>query len=269
MSTPFTDRLRVRAYECDSFGHVNNATYIQYLQQATFDAIGVLSCADALPKPRTLSIEYHTPARYGDVLDIATWVLGADVERVRCGYKITRRWNVAPIVSAQIEWESLTPITLQEMRNEAPLKPFTLPRDNGARPYRWRHSVRRHEPGMTNQVELGTYFNWIEEAFFHAVRVAGWTLERLRAENFLSLQFRHDAEFFDEAQYPDDIEIVSRLIEVRRVRGTWIHEVYRAADHALLLRDYSTGAFVDWQGNLRTPPPGLMDKIIQTGSRDA
>ena len=35
MGKVFHYRLRVRAYECDPLGHVNNAVYIRHLQQAT------------------------------------------------------------------------------------------------------------------------------------------------------------------------------------------------------------------------------------------
>jgi hypothetical protein len=41
MSAIFAERVRVRAYECDSLGHLNNAVYIQYLLQTTLDAAGV------------------------------------------------------------------------------------------------------------------------------------------------------------------------------------------------------------------------------------
>lgn len=38
--TDFSSRLRVRAYEYDSLGHVNNSVYLQYLQHATQEALG-------------------------------------------------------------------------------------------------------------------------------------------------------------------------------------------------------------------------------------
>ncbi len=85
----------------------------------------------------------------------------------------------------------------------------------------------------------------------------------MRAENFVSLQYRHDAEFFDAAVNGDEIEIVSRLIEIRRVRGTWLHEVYRAATNALIMRDYSTGAFLDREGNIRAGPMEVLEALTR------
>lgn len=76
----FTDELRVRTYECDSLGHVNNAVYVQWLQQLTLDAAKAarLSEPSAVWWPQALAIEYHAPARDGDLLTLATWVLASD-----------------------------------------------------------------------------------------------------------------------------------------------------------------------------------------------
>ncbi len=38
MPQTHTSTFRVRFYECDAFGHVNNATYLRYMQEAAFDA---------------------------------------------------------------------------------------------------------------------------------------------------------------------------------------------------------------------------------------
>ncbi len=262
----FTDHVQVREYECDAYGHLNNAVYLQYLQQVTLDAMGVVNAGEAFWNVRRLAVEYQAPARYGDVLQIATWVSEADASHVARGYHITSGAGRVPSVRAQIEWDyrdraarSVRPVPEEQRAGltvEAPasLKPFTVPRDNGARPFRWRHTVPFYELDLTNRVGLAVYFQWLEAAFFNATESAGWTVERMRAENFVSLQYRHDAEFFDAAVNGDKIEIVSRLIEIRRMRGMWLHEVYRAATNTLIMRDYSTGAFLDWEGNVRAGP---------------
>jgi acyl-CoA thioesterase FadM len=85
----------------------------------------------------------------------------------------------------------------------------------------------------------------------------------MRANDFITLQYRHDAEFFEPAQEGDEIEVISRLIEARRVRGTWVHEIRRAGTDTLLMRDYSTGAFLDWSGRVRAAPAGMMEALIQ------
>ncbi|MDX1933359.1 MAG: thioesterase family protein [Capsulimonadales bacterium] len=70
---PLVARVRVRTYELDSFGHVNNAVYLQYLEEARseylrqmglsfrdFSVHGVqIVIAEA-------TIRYLSPLRYGD-----------------------------------------------------------------------------------------------------------------------------------------------------------------------------------------------------------
>ena len=105
MGKVFHYRLRGRADECDSLGHMNNAVYIRHLQQATLDALGAMDADYASWNVRTLAVEYHAPARYGDKLDIVTWVIETDASHIVCGYKVGRSADVAPVASAQIEWD--------------------------------------------------------------------------------------------------------------------------------------------------------------------
>lgn len=269
MSSVYTARHRVLAHECDSFGHVNNAAYIRHLEQATLDALGVASLDGALPQPRWLTIEYHAPARYGDEMDVAARVMAVRGAAATWAYRVTRATDGAVAVAAQVAWDGpkgAAPVPRPDGHPDvgslpAPLKPFSPPRDNGARPFRWRQTVRLYELSASGNVGMAAYFNWLEEATFRAARVAGWPLERMKAHNFIAFQYRHDAEFFQSIGYPDEVDIVSRLVDVRRIRGTWIHEVFRAADGGLLMRDYSTGASLRWDGKLRPVPAEMMEAL--------
>ncbi|HEX7975580.1 MAG TPA: thioesterase family protein [Anaerolineales bacterium] len=271
----FTGLIRVRAYECDAFGHLNNAVYLQYLQQVTLDALGSDSGDGGFWDARGLSIEYRTPAIYGDELQVAAWVIAVTELVLLFGYRIMRLADHAPVAQAEIEWSYRDPTTHALCRlprnplatpvftSTAPLKPFVSPQDNGSKPFHWQHAVRFYELDATKRVGLAVYFQWIQAAFFHATGSVGWTLEKMRDENFVSLQYRHDAEFFGSAKNGDEIEIASRLIEIRRVRGVWLHEIYRAATKELLLRDFSTGAFLDWKGNIRSGPMEILGVLTR------
>ncbi len=276
-----TDHVRVRDYECDAHGHLSNTIYFQYLQQVTLDAMGVVNDGDAFWNVRRLAMEYQAPARYGDVLQIMTWASDADESRVVRNYHVTSGTGRVPIVRAQFEWDyrdyatrSVRPVpeeqrTGQTVEAPAPLKPFTPPGDNGARPFRWLHTVPRYELDSTNRVGLAVYFQWLEAAFFDATGSAGWTIKKMCTENFVPVQYRHDAEFFDAALDGDEIEIASRLIEIERVRGTWLHEVYRTATNTLIMRDYSTGAFLDWDGNIRAGPREILEALTRSESAES
>ncbi len=123
--------------------------------------------------------------------------------------------------------------------------------------------MRLYELDVTSRVGTAVYFDWLQEATFWAANVVGWPLERMKDEDFITLQYRHDAEFFEVATQGDEIEIVSRLISVKPIRGTWVHEVFRPVTKTLLMRDYSTGAFLDWKGKIKPAPTVMMEALVR------
>jgi acyl-CoA thioester hydrolase len=73
--------LKVRHYEMDALGHVNNAVYLNYLEQAAVEhaaALGFtferLRALGGLFIARRHEIEYLRPATAGDVVQVATWL---------------------------------------------------------------------------------------------------------------------------------------------------------------------------------------------------
>src|ERR687885_301189 len=93
----YSRRFRVRHYELDSFGHVNNAVYVNYMQEAAIEASDDAGFGAAWYSERgtnwvirKLSIRYLLPARYRDELQVRTWI--SEVRRATCTreYLITR-----------------------------------------------------------------------------------------------------------------------------------------------------------------------------------
>jgi acyl-CoA thioester hydrolase len=70
----------VRTYECDSYGHVNNAVYLHYLEQARyeflktigFDYNAVLKAGYGIYIAR-VEIDYKMPAFNEDLLVVFSW----------------------------------------------------------------------------------------------------------------------------------------------------------------------------------------------------
>jgi acyl-CoA thioester hydrolase len=84
MQTIFSHRLDVRFRDCDALGHVNNAVYLTYLEQARFAHWRALWGATPESRPSgapgvilaRAEIDYRMPARYGDVLEIRMGLAG-------------------------------------------------------------------------------------------------------------------------------------------------------------------------------------------------
>ena len=86
MTVIFTHRIEVRFRDCDPMGHVNNAVYLTYLEQARFSHWRALWGFRKRPQPTGIpgretdpppgvilaraEIDYRVPARDGDVLEV-------------------------------------------------------------------------------------------------------------------------------------------------------------------------------------------------------
>jgi acyl-CoA thioester hydrolase len=93
----FAAYFKVRHYEADTLGHVNNAAYLHYLEQAAIEhssAVGYTS-----EKYRELGgafivrrheIDYLLPAAPGDVLQVVTWPIELGNVRATRGYEVYR-----------------------------------------------------------------------------------------------------------------------------------------------------------------------------------
>ena len=161
MKADYTAHLRVRSYECDSLGHVNNSIYLQYLQQITHEAQGQSPNPKGFWDVRALSIEYLAPAVDRDELEVETWVVERHAMGIARGYRIKRVSDSAPVVAARLDWVFRDPggaaLPVPEVGSPqgnlpSPLKPFFPPGDNSSTAFRWRHRVRRYELDASNRV---------------------------------------------------------------------------------------------------------------------
>ena len=279
----YTRSFRVRAYECDLLGHLNNAVYHHFVEETSGEAWGAANDGPDWYRSRDeawaiqqVSIGYLHPAVAGDTLDVVTWVSEWGECHARREYEI-RRWpHREEIARASARWLHVDRVTGQPSPvppelvaalgadGRVALEPHRLPAQGlAAASYRWRHQVKRYELDSTGRVNGAIYLSWIEEAKFRAAEEAGWPLERMRAERFLTVQVRHDTEYLRPALYGDEVEVVSRLHDLRHVRGTWLHEVYRVGSGELLARDYSTGAFLDPEGRLVRAPRAMLKAVLR------
>lgn len=92
-----TARIRVRTYELDSFGHVNNAVYLQYFEQARDEYLRLMGLSfDDFARTQTqfviteARVRYIQSARYGDELLITGEISELGPASSLFTYKVTR-----------------------------------------------------------------------------------------------------------------------------------------------------------------------------------
>ncbi|HEX8140976.1 MAG TPA: thioesterase family protein [Pyrinomonadaceae bacterium] len=281
----YSRRFRVRHYELDSFGHLNNAVYVNYMQEAAIEA-----SADAGFGPswylerntgwviRQLSIRYYLPCVYGDELEVKTWISEARRVSTTREYLITRTGDQARAARARVNWIYL------DLKRGVPARlpaeivsafgPSGEMEDLGVRlqnprltteayRYRSRRRVQTYELDTAHHVNHAVYLNWVEQAYFDALRAAGHGAERRRVEGWLALQGGHDIQYLEPAFDADEIEITSWVSELGRVRGAWTHEIYSGDRGRLLAREYSLGVFVDSEGKPRPAPASMIEDVLR------
>jgi acyl-CoA thioester hydrolase len=93
----FETFVRVRFHETDALGHVNNATYLNYLEQAAIDHatfVGLdmsrLRALGGVFVARRHDITFLRPAFAGDTLRIVTWLDPPNGARIVRNYRIVR-----------------------------------------------------------------------------------------------------------------------------------------------------------------------------------
>ncbi len=104
-------RLRVRSYEVDVLGHVNNAVYLNYLEQAATEHAAELGFGAArlaelggLFVVRRHEIDYLRAAVAGDPLVVTTWPESLRGPRAYRAYEIRHEETGRQIVVARTLW---------------------------------------------------------------------------------------------------------------------------------------------------------------------
>ncbi|GAB1545580.1 acyl-CoA thioesterase [Scytonema sp. NUACC21] len=107
----FKTLLRVRHYEMDALGHVNNAVYQNYLEQAAIEHSEHLGLNLAVYRElggvfvmRRVEIDYLRPAIAGDTLEVTTWVKEMRGTRAYRQYEIRKQNQEDLLVTAEVLW---------------------------------------------------------------------------------------------------------------------------------------------------------------------
>ncbi|MCC5607242.1 acyl-CoA thioesterase [Nostoc sp. CHAB 5834] len=108
---PFKTLLRVRHYEMDALGHVNNAVYQNYLEQAAIEhseylglTLDVYRQVGGVFVMRRVEIDYLRPAIAGDTLEVTTWLKEMRGTRALRCYEIRKQNQDNLLVTAEALW---------------------------------------------------------------------------------------------------------------------------------------------------------------------
>jgi len=275
--------FKVRFYECDPYGHVNNANYLRYMQEAAFEASAAVGYdvqryarMERMWYAHATDIEYLRPVKYGDTVVVTTWVM--DFRRVtsRRAYELRSMTTGEPVARATTDWAFLDAATQkpavipQELISsffpdgapeQPPLRekfPVALPPPEGA--YRLRRRVQWRECDSAGHVNNAIYAEWAEECGMQCIAHYRWPVTRMAAAGIGIFYRRMWIEYLQPALFDDEVEIVAWLSEVKRATAMRHFHVRRPSDGALLARINVLGVCADVASGVpRRIPQEMLD----------
>lgn len=240
-------RVRTRWDDCDRNGHVNNAAFAA-LVRAAHDRAGLPD------RPlRALAIAFREPVGPEVMIDVDVTIGETTTTHQRVAYAL--RVDGRPAADAEALWQ---------VGAEPEIPPALPPvaRDADGRPFRFTQVVRSYQLGSDGVARPQAILQWLEHAVFRAAARAGWPAERMIDADFLTLVVEHRLVLGSRAYEGDDLEITSRLVQLRHVSGIWHHEV-RTPDGALVAIDRARGAFLSLDGRIRPAPARMLDDLLR------
>jgi acyl-CoA thioester hydrolase len=241
MPAMFRRTFRVRSYETDSYGHVNQANYLRYMQEAAIDASAAVGYDDARYRAlgtlwliRETVIEYFHALRIGDSVEVTTWV--GDFRRVRSRryYEMHLAGSGERVAQASTDWvyldrasqrplavpdemitafapEGLDALPPGERREKFPEPPPAPP---GA--FTMRRTVEWRDVDEAEHVNNAVYLSYMEESAIRQSASIDWPMTRMRDEGFGMIARRHLFDYRHQAVLGDELDVTTYLSEPRR-----------------------------------------------------
>lgn len=279
-----TRPFRIRAYECDAYGHLYNANYLRLMQETAFDASAAagydLARYDAMQRTwliRETEIEYILPLRYNDEVEIKTWV--ADFRRAssRRRYEFWKKDSNELAARAYTDWvfidQNNNRLTQAPPEMHRAFLPEGIPENFPARApfpsapppppgaYRMRRGVVWQDIDLMQHVNNAVYLDYVTECGMQVVAAHHWPVTRMLDEGFGILLRRNQVQYLQPALLNDALEITTWFSNPRFAMATRHYEIKRAGDSALLCRVHALGVWVDLKSGrpIRIPKEMLAD----------
>ena len=267
--------------DVDAFGELRTSTLLKLLQEtatrastdAGFDPAYYRTTGTMWLVRRT-TLMLDAPARYGDTLDVTTWI--DDFRRVRSQRKYEVRAGDRMVATGVTDWVYVDaqsrPRTIPDdmQRVFAPDGARSVPRSSmrddppplGATVLS--HRVAPHELDALAHVNNANYVHYVEHAAHEALAQVDWPPVRQLAAGGRLRAVRHDLEYLDGALLDDVIDVTTWVVTVGEDRFERATVVTRAATGAKLLRAASTWAWMERGSRAAILPAGLHDALAVT-----
>jgi len=276
-----TRNFRIRHYECDAFGNLNNANFVRYMQETAFDASAAAGYNQERYNElghhwliRETEIEYLKPVRYGDTVAVKTWVVDFQRVRSRRAYEFTNEDSGELVARGVTDWVylingSTRPATIPDeiihaFFPEGPPDSFpprvkfqTAPPPPPGK-FEMDLLVKWQDLDPVQHVNNAVYLSYVEECGMQVIDAHGWPITRMINENFAIVIRKHQIQYRQPAMLEDELVISTWVSNVRSSQATRHYVIQRKSDGAQIALVHSLGVWV----NLDTGRPIRIPKTL-------
>lgn len=287
MPKVYRQAFKVRHYECDAYGHLQNANYLRYMQESAFNASADVGYDLARYRDlgsywliRYTDIEYQRPLSYGDHIVVETWV--EDFRRVRSvrAYRFRIKETDEIAARAYTDWvyldsTSMKPISIpDEMVNafspdgglggsshQRDFTPFEIPKTGIYFDHR---RVEWRDLDSEGHVNNAVYLSYIEECAIQVSAAYGWPIDRFEAERIGIVARRHQIEYHLPALLGDELIIGTWISDMDRSSAQRNYAIIRQKDNDVLARICSEYVWISLIDGTPVPiPAGMRDDFSE------
>ncbi len=292
MAHTYTFRLDIRHDECDVYGHLNNAVYLRYMQEAAFRAsadAGLDGKAfEAMGRfwlIRGHEIEYLAPVVGGDSVEIKTWNLGLRRTLMRRAYEMRSISSGVVAARAHTDWvfldrQSQRPVKIPPEVIAAYLSPeeaeeplqrpaFPKPPTPPEAVLRFEKRVEWRDLDAMQHLNNAVYPSYAEDVAMQLADHFGWDFTQWLDQGLAFVARRHRIQYIEPATFEDTLEITTWLYKVRRTSATRYYGFHRLRDGKLLAQMETLWALVDLKtGRPSRLPASFIDIVGSNISRE-
>jgi acyl-CoA thioester hydrolase len=240
--------FRIRHYECDAYGHLNNTAYLRYLDEVEIEA-GVAGWDDW--RWAQADITYVEPVGFGDSVEVIAETDSESPSHLLRRYRFESAGR--QVATAVALWSGLGDASMA-------MDPVPEPPPPPSGVFRHRRRVHWQDVGETSQASPATLSAYAEDCGIAVCDAHGWPLERCSKEGFAIVLRRHQIAYGRPAQLGEELDLTTWASD--RSRASAIRHYVVEASGEPVARFRSHYVWVD-AGSMRPirVPIGFLDEF--------
>ncbi len=268
MPLTHTQTFHIRYYECDAYGHLNNANYLRYMQETAFEAAAAVGYdLDRHQKMhrfwliRETEIDYLQPLHYADLVKVKTWIDQFGQVTCRRMYEFYKGEREDLAARAETTWilldsDTNKPATIPEEMHSAfqPAQSFATKTAHPSFPpappppagiFSMQRKVIWHDLDMVQHVNNAVYLEYVEECGMQVLAAHRWPVRLMTEKGFGIVIRRYQIQYKQPALLDDELEIATWAAHIKRSSAMRYYTIRRSSDDTLLVLVHAYGVWID------------------------